>query len=481
MSKKAFSGGQLKFLSAAEVAQLHAGAIRILEEAGVSVPQREAFEIYRRGGARADPDANRVRFSLKMIEQALADIPTEILLAGREQSNDLRLAGQAVYAGTGGAELKVIDLETKQVRDSTLQDVADIARLVDALEHIDFYIRPVVAQDIPQQLLDINKYYAALANTSKHVMGNVYFPAKVAEVVEMAAIIAGGQKALQERPLVSFITSWMLSPLRLNSEVTAILIEIARHRMPVALSSVAIMGLTSPVTMAANLALTHAEQLAGIVLCQLVSPGTPVIYGGCPGVADMRDMSFIPGSIERQILNAAVSQLAQHIRVPNYNLAGVTDAKIPDIQAGYEKAFGLALTALAGSNYIHHAAGRVKDGVAYEQYVIDNEIIGMAKRAVRGIQVCEETMAIDQIIAAGPGASFLTCDHTLKFMRDEFYPPLISDRQERTAWRDAGGLDARERARRVAQKILAEHRPLKIPADCEARIRKKFEIKYDSP
>jgi len=251
--------------------------------------------------------------------------------------------------------------------------------------------------------------------------------------------------------------------------------------MPVALSSVAIMGLTSPITMAANLALTHAEQLAGIVLCQLINPGTPVIYGGCPGVADMRDMSFIPGSIERQILNAAISQLAQHIHVPNYNLAGVTDAKIPDIQAGYEKAFGLGLTALAGSNYIHHAAGRVKDGVAYEQYVIDNEIIGMAKHAARGIQVNAETMAIDQIIAAGPGANYLTHEHTLKFLRDEFYHPLISDRRERKAWEDTAGLDTRERARQQARKILAEHRPLKIPSDCDGRIRKKFEIKYDLP
>ena len=479
MPKKAFSGGQLKYLSDADVDNLHGGAIRILEEAGVKVEHPEAFEIYRRGGARVESHENRVRLTLKMIEQALENTPSEILLAGREESHDLRLAERAVYAGTGGAELKVIDLETLQLRDSTLQDVADIARLVDALEHIDFYIRPVVAQDIPQQLLDINKYYAALANTGKHVMGNVYFPAKVAEVVEMAAIIAGGIKELQQRPLVSFITSWMLSPLRLNSEVTAILIEIARSNMPVALSSVAIMGFTSPVTMAANLALTHAEQLAGIVLCQLVKPGTPVIYGGCPGVVDMRDMSFIPGSIERQILNAAISQLAQHIHVPNYNLAGVTDAKIPDIQAGYEKAFGLGLTALAGSNYIHHAAGRVKDGVAYEQYVIDNEIIGMAKRAVRGIQVNEETMAINQIIAAGPGANYLTHDHTLKFFRDEFYHPLISDRKERNAWLDAGGLDTRERARREARKILAEHQPLKIPPDCDARIRKKFEIKYN--
>ncbi|MBW2058607.1 MAG: trimethylamine methyltransferase family protein [Deltaproteobacteria bacterium] len=476
MPKTAYSGGQLKFLSTVDVEKIHAGAIRILDDVGVKVTTPAVLEIYRRGGAKVDSGENRVRLPLKVIEKAMQTAPTEILLAGRDESNDLQLAGQAVYAGTGGAELKVIDLNTRQLRDSTLQDVADIARLVDALEHIDFYIRPVVAQDVPQDLLDVNKYYASLANTSKHVMGNVYFREKVEQVVEMAALIAGGEQALRKRPIVSFITSWMLSPLTLNADVTDILIAIAKQQMPVALSSVAILGLTSPVTMAANLALTHAEQLSGIVLCQLVNPGTPVIYGGCPGVADMRDMSFIPGSIERQILNAAITQLAQYIKVPNYNLAGVTDAKIPDIQAGYEKAFGLALTALAGSNYIHHAAGRIKDGVAYEQYVIDNEIIGMAKRAVKGIRVDEDTLAIDEIVAAGPGANFLAREHTLSFFQGEFFHPQISDRKSRSAWEDSGCLDGRERARLEAQRILKDHRPLGIPPEVEAQIRKRFEI-----
>ncbi|MBL7177232.1 MAG: trimethylamine methyltransferase family protein [Desulfobacteraceae bacterium] len=478
MPKKAFRGGQLKFLQESDLEKIHAAALQILNEVGIKVPLAEAFKIYKRSGAKVDPGDMTVRFPHKMIENALQNAPSEILLCGREKSNDLVLGDKFVYAGTGGAELKVLDLETKQLRKSTLKDVADLARLVDALENIDFYIRPVVAQDIPQELLDINKYYASLANTTKHVMGNVYFPEKVAEVVEMAALIADGKSELKKRPIISFITSWMLSPLTLNAGVTEILIEIARHNMPVALSSVAIMGLTSPVTMAANLALTHAEQLSGIVLCQLINPGTPVIYGGCPGVADMKDMSFIPGSIERQILNAAISQLSQYIDIPNYNLAGVTDAKIPDAQAGYEKAFGLALAALAGSNYIHHAAGRIKDGVAYEQYVIDNEIIGMAKRAVRGIQVNEETLAIDQIIDAGPGANYVASEHTLKFFRDEFFQPRISDRKARKAWEDSGCLDARERARLEAKRILENHQPLRIPESCDAQIRKKFEIVY---
>jgi trimethylamine--corrinoid protein Co-methyltransferase len=479
MSRQAFEGGQLKLLSENDVERIHDTAIRVLEEVGVKVPLPEAVEIYRKGGAKVASDNQTVKLSLKMIERALSDTPSRVLLCGREESNDLILEKKMVYAGTGGAELNVLDLETKELRKSTIKDVADLAKLVDALDNIDFYIRPVVAQDIPTEKVDINKYYVSLANTSKHVMGNVYYVDKVKDVIEMAAIIVGSQKELVERPIVSFITSWMLSPLALNQEVTKILIEIVKEKMPVALSSVAITGLTSPVTMAGNLALTHAEQLSGIVLSQLVNPGSPVIYGGCPGVADMRDASFCPGSIERQILNAAISQMSQYIGVPNYNIGGITDSKVSDAQAGYEKAFGICLTALTGSNYIHHAAGRIKDGVAYEQYVIDNEIIGMAKRIVKGVVVNNESLAFQQIKEVGIGGNYLDNPHTVRFLRSEFFFPVVSDRNDRTSWEELGSLDTRERARGEAKRILKDHKPLRLSEASDARIRRKFEILYN--
>jgi trimethylamine--corrinoid protein Co-methyltransferase len=478
MPRECFAGGQLELLTTEEVETIHASSLRILEEIGVKVPLAEALDIYTAGGALVDRDSAVVRIPASLVEQVLSRAPSEILLCGRDEANDLQLAGKNVFAGTGGAEVKVLDLDTGQLRQAVLKDVADIARLVDALEHIDYYIRPVEAQDVPLQKLDLNKYYAALCNTTKHVMGNVYFREKVAEVIELAAVLTGGVQELIKRPIVSFITSWMLGTLTANPEVTANLIEIASRGMPVALSSVSILGLTSPVTMAGNLALTHAEQMAGIALCQLVNPGTPVIYGGCPGVIDIRSMAFCPGSIERSILNTAISQFSRRIGVPNYNFAGGTDAKIPDIQTGYEKAFGICMAALAGSNYIHHAAGRIKDGVAYEQYVIDNEIIGMAKRALKGIRVTEDTLALEAIRSVKHGGSFIDHEHTLEHYRDEFFFPRIADRKSWDKWESSGSLDARERARREARRILQNHRPQPIPESCDAQIRKRFEIVF---
>lgn len=476
MPRDCFEGGKLELLEEVELERIHEVSMRILEEVGIKVPLAEALDIYEAGGAIVDRSLAVVRFPANVIQHALSLAPSQVRLCGRDEANDLHLAGKRVFAGTGGAEVKVLDLDTGLLRDAILKDVADIARLVDALEYIDFYIRPVEAQDVPIKKLDVNKYYAALSNTTKHVMGNVYFREKVAEVMEMAAVLTGGVEELRNRPIVSFITSWMVGSLAINTEVTEILIEIASRGMPVVLSSVSILGLTSPVTMAGNLALTHAEQMAGIALCQMINPGTPVIYGGCPGVVDMSTASFCPGSIERQILNASISQLSHRINIPNYNLAGVTDAKIPDIQAGYEKAFGICMTALSGSNYIHHAAGRIKDGVAYEQYVIDNEIIGMAKRVLKGIRVTEETLGFDLIRSIKHGGTFIEHDHTFKHFRDELFFPRIADRQSRDTWEQSGSLDARERARKEARRILENHRPQPIPKARDVEIRRRFEI-----
>lgn len=478
MAKEIFKGGQLELLSQNDVERIHNTAIRILEEVGIEVALPQAVEIYKNAGAKIESDKKKVKLPFRIIERALHDAPSKVMLCGREESNNLLLENKVVYTGTGGAELNVLDLETKKLRKSTLKDVANLARLVDALDNIDFYIRPVVAQDIPLDKIDINKYFVSLANTSKHVMGNVYYVDKIRDVIEMAAIIVGSEKDLIARPIISFITCWMVSPLVLDTEVTKILIEIVKNKMPVVLSNVPIMGLSSPVTMAGNLALTHAEQLSGIALTQLVSPGSPVIYGGCPGFANMKDASFCTGAIERQMLNAAISQMAHYIRIPNYNIGGTTDSKLPDIQAGYEKAFGICLTALAGSNYIHHAAGRIKDGVAYEQYVIDNEIIGMAKRILRGIVVNDKTLAFEEIKGVGAGGSYLVTQHTADFFRKEIYLTTISDRNLRDAWEKLGSLDGRERARIEAKRILQDHTSLKIPNQLDKEIRRKFEILY---
>jgi trimethylamine--corrinoid protein Co-methyltransferase len=295
----------------------------------------------------------------------------------------------------------------------------------------------------------------------------------------MASMIAGGEEALIRRPFISFVTSWMISPLHFATETTRVLLEVTQHKIPVALSSAPMAGSTSPVTLAGSLAQVHAEQLSGIVLTQLAHPGSPVLYGAIPSMADFKGMTYVGGGIEFGLMNAAISQMAQFLRVPNYNSAGLTDSKIPDIQAGYEKAYSICLCVLAGSNYIHHAAGMLESmrAIAYEQYVIDDEIIGMALRLLRGIEVDDETLGLEPLREVGPSGNFLSSMHTVKFMRQEYFRQKVGDRQAREAWEKQGALDGRERARQKAKEILKTHAPRPLDPRTDRAIRERFDIR----
>lgn len=473
--QKGLPGGQYKPLSEDQVEQIHQASLEILQRTGVQVEEPQALTLFKDHGA--DIDGNRVRIPESLIQKSLDSALSSLVLAGRDPQNDLLLEGQRVHIGTGGAALQVLDLETDSIRSATLQDAADMALLVDALPNIHFYLLPIYPTDIPEESVEISKYYAALKNTGKHVQAGVYTKQGLHDVVAMSERIMGGRQALRERPLVSFITSWMVSPLLFATEVTSLLIEVCRLGMPVILSSAPMAGSTSPITLAGTLAQLNAEQLSGLTLTQLVNPGTPVLIGPIPATADMKSGSYLGGSIELGIANAAITQMAHYYQLPIYNSAGMTESKLPDIQAGIEKTQSVIQVALAGSNFIHHAAGMLEDmsTIAYEQFVIDNEILGMAMRAVRGIEVNPETLALDAIDRVGPGSHFLGDPHTFQHMRSEHYfPSSVFNRKGREEWESDGRMDARQEAIRIARELLRSHQPPPLDPEICAWIEKEF-------
>ena len=472
---KGLVGGRYKPLTDEQVKQIHAASLAILERTGVQVEEPEALELFKAAGAHID--GNRVRLSSALVEAAVDSAPSRVVLAGRDPKNDLILEGARVHIGTGGAALQILDLETEKIRPAVLEDVADMARIVDALDNIHFYLLPIYPTDISEETVEISKYYAALANTTKHVQGGVYTIQGIRDVIEMSERIMGGGAALRERPIVSFITSWMISPLKFASDVTTLLLEVCQQRIPVVLSSAPMAGSTAPITLAGMLAQLNAEQLAGLTLTQLAQPGCPVLIGPIPATANLRSGRYMGGSIELGLCNAAITQMAHFYQVPIYNSAGMTDSKLPDIQAGIEKTQSVIQVALAGGNFIHHAAGMLEDmsTIAYEQFVIDNEVLGMAMRAVRGIEVNDETLALDIIDRVGPGNHYLKDKHTVRHMRTEYYfPSAVINRQNRHDWEAEGETDARSRAKEIAHRILEEHQPSSIDPDIDAWIKKRF-------
>jgi len=302
----------------------------------------------------------------------------------------------------------------------------------------------------------------------------------VREVLEMAAMIAGSAEQLRQRPIVSFTACWTVSPLRYAPETVEVVTEVVRQNMPVFLSSAPQSGATSPAALAGSLVQINAEELSGVVYTQLVRPGTPVVLGFVPSVSDLRTGNFVGGATEFALMNAAAAQLGQFYNLPVYNSSGLTDSKVPDIQSGYEKGITGLAAALTGANYIHHSAGFLESmlTVAYEQYVIDDDINGSVMRAVRGIEVTDETLSVDIIdqVCRGGDGHYLGTAQSLELMQTEYYYPHTGDRQRRDDWLAAGAQDMWSRARQKAGQILATHRPEPIPPAVDAAIRARFEI-----
>jgi len=463
-------GGRYKPLTQEQIEKVHQSTIRVLAETGVEMNNKEAQEILGAAGARVDKEKNRVFLPFKLVEKCIGTAPSEVLLAGREEEYDLHLGGKRVYLGTGGTALNVLD-GTNTHRPSTLQDCRDTAKVVDALDNIHFFVLPVYPIGMLKENVDVNRFYSAIQNTTKHIMGGVYTIEGIRKVIRIAEEIAGSPEALRKRPFISMITC-IMSPLKFDDTYTELMLEVARQGIPLATPPCPLAGATGPVTLAGTLVQQNAEALAGIVLTQLVNPGTPVLYSAVPTTVDIRTMDFLFGSMELGLLNATVSQMAQYYNLPVYSTSGVSDSKVPDVQAGYEHACTAMVTALSGSNFIHDCAGLIDRGmtVSYAQYVIDNDINGMVMRAVRGVEVNPDTMAVDVIHEVGPGGNYCSEDHTLKYMRSEFFFPQVSDRQSYHRWKEQGGKDGWQRANEILAKILANHKAVPVPPEIESRL-----------
>lgn len=482
MSHGGLPGGHYQPLSREQVESLHEAALSVLEETGFSYEAGlgETLRMTEKFGMRMDRQRNRIYFPRDKIMEQVNKAPNRVVLYSRDGKNDLHLEDDRVYLGTGGAAIKILDLETGEARHTTLKDLYDLGRLVDQLDNIHFFLRPCIPKDIPESLYDENVFYTCLKATAKHIMAGVNDVDGFHKMLDIASMVAGNSEVLKAEPFVSVIASFAISPLRLCTHSTRIMQEAARHQIPVALSCAPMAGVTSPITMAGTLVQTHAEQLAGIAICQMIKSGAPVLYGGIPGRANLWNLGYQGGSVECGMMNAAIHQLAKHVKVPNYNSSGLTDAKIPDAQAGWEKAMTTLLAAMGGSNYVHHAAGMLNCmiTVAHEQFVIDDEIIGLCCKVLAGIPTDPEYLALNVIDSAARSDDFIKSAHTMKHMKTEYFSGNgITDIKNWDKWVKAGRLDAWKRARNIAKQILTRPNPHHLPDGVDSAIRNKYDIR----
>ena len=457
MTRRGLDGGSFKILTEDSVLKIHQTAMQVIEEVGFEVQSDMALELFEGAGAKVDREKHLVRLDEDKVKELIEGAPSEIRLCGQDEAHDIVLGGRRVYAGTGGTALYVYDPAVKQRRQASLEDLRCIARLVDKLDNVHFFLLPTYPNELPLEEVDVNRFFAGLDNTTKHVMGGVYTLDGAEQVIRMAQTIAGSAQNLRQRPLISMIAC-IISPLRIDKTYGDMLVTIARNGIPVACPAEPLCGATSPVTLAGTLVVQTVDTLLGVMLTQIANPGTPVLFGSVATNTDLRNLNYLAGSIEMGLLNAAGAQMAQFYQLPFYATGGMTDSKTLDAQSGYESALTNLLCALSGANFIHDAAGLMEFAmtVAYEKYVMDNEILGMVMRAVQGIKVNDDTLAFDLIKQAGPGGNFVAARHTRHFMRSEHYQPSLSDRNSQEEWLSKGGKETWERASEIVKELLAK-------------------------
>ena len=478
-------GGQFRPLDAAAIAAIDQTVMQILAEIGLSQAPPSGIDYMTAAGAECGDDG-RLRFPSALVRHTLATCARDITLHGQKPDHDLLLSGTRVHYGTAGAAVHVVDVANNTYRESYLADIYDAARIVEQMDNIHFFQRPMVARDIEDPAaLDLNTVYAAVKGTTKHVGVSFTEAAFMPPVFEMLHMIAGDEASWRARPFVSNSNCFVVPPLRFAPEACLVMEAAVRGGMPVLLLSAGQAGATAPASIAGAVAQALAEVIAGLIYVNAMQPGHSCICGTWPFVSDLRSGAMSGGSGEQGLLTAACAQMLHYYNLPAGAAAGMADAKMPDAQSGYEKGSTLVMAGLSGLNMVYEAAGMHASllGFCLESLIIDNDMLGQCLRCVRGIEVNEDTLALSvmkDVCLDGPG-HYLGHDQTIRLMQSEYVYPVIADRSSPKEWAELGRPNLVEVASRRKEHILQSPGPGHIAGPLDAALRQRFDIRLPQP
>ena len=477
--KAGMVGGSYSPLSPQGEKKIHNAALEALEFIGLADAPQSGIDSMLDAGAVLD-DNGRLRFPRSLVEDALASANRNVTLFGRDQKHDLDLSGNRVHFGTAGAAVHIVDVLNNEYRDSKVKDLFDAACIVNELDNIHFLQRPMVCRDIvDNREMDYNTVYACCAGTTKHVGTSFTEPSFVPDVIEMLHTIAGGEKAWRERPFVSNSNCFVVPPMKFATESCQVMEACIQAGMPILLLSAGQAGATAPAPIAGAIVQAVAECLAGLVYVRSVKPGHPCIFGTWPFVSDLRTGAMSGGSGEQALLTAGCAQMHRFYDLPGGAAAGIADAKMPDMQAGWEQAMSNVMAGLTGLNMVYEAAGMHASllGFCLESLILGDDLLGQAMRCVRGIEVTEDNVSLDVIKSTcldGPG-HFLGSEQTLSLMQTEYIYPSLADRTSPKEWVEIGKPNLVQKAIEKKENIL-KNAAKKIDPVIDDKLRSMFNI-----
>ena len=450
-----------RVLSVEKLERLYQATLECLERTGVNVLNAEARDLFAQAGAQVEDV--RVRIPRNIIQNALATCPNGFTLWGRDSQTHMEVRPGQVHFGPGLTSSYFIDPYTGERQRSRRQDVAISARVIDALENIDYLLGLALPEDVTPERASVFEFAEMVMNSTKPLMAWGHYLENIQDIYRIAVAVAGGEDELRKRPIFALFAVG-LGPLVMPDAIIAEVFWAAEHDIPVVYHGPGVSGISAPITGAGTLVVELAGCLAGLAAVQLKKPGAPVCIGSVPTPMDPRTGRPLYGSPEVSLYSAALSELAAYLDLPFMGTSGASEAKTVDLQAAIESTTQVIFSLLSRTT-IPHDAGFLDcaDIGSLEMLVMNDEIIGMARRMMRGMEVNDETLMLDLIDKVGPGGQFISQKETARNFRKEIWLPRLMDRQPWSQWESNGSLSMLDRIQARIREILETHVPPPLP------------------
>ncbi len=457
----------LDYLSAAQAQRIHAASLEILERVGALIDEEQSAALLRKAGVRQG-EAGTFHIPPKLVEWAVSVAPKRIVLHNRDGEPAMSLELGQVYYGLGSDCLFILDHRTGKRRQASLKDVNEAIRLADALPNIDFLMSAVLPSDVPPEAANRLQMRAMIENSCKPILFVTNDFESCRDVVRAAEVVAGGAERHEQKPYSCCYIN-VTAPLRHNVDSLQKVLYLAEKGLPTTYTPMVLRGVSGPSTSAGAVALANAGELVGLVLAQLKREGAPIIHSG--GYGDVFDMRTTTGAYAGPESYGVRTAMGAYYGLPTFGLGGSSDSKLPDGQAAVEASLTLLFEALGQATLVHDV-GYMESGKCYslEMMAICDEVIGYLRHYCRGIEVNDETLALDLIAELGPEGDYLSSEHTVNHFRETWYPRLFN-RNHFDGWLAEDGKTLGERTRKRVEEILGSHSPEPL----EQKIRQEIE------
>jgi trimethylamine---corrinoid protein Co-methyltransferase len=448
---------RFRMLTEDQVERITRASFEVLEKTGFKVLHAGVRKMFQSAGAIVNGES--VKVPEFIVRGCLSTAPKGWVLYDRLGNRALDISGRNSYYGTSTASPRTKDALTGEYHETRVEDLVRAAKVADALKNIDWVMPMGSVQDAPAKSAELHEFFATVANTTKPIVFLAYSPRGTELIYDMAAEVAGGIEKLRQKPFLVLYPE-PISPLIMPAEVADRILIAADRCLPQMMGPAIQPGGTGPVTMAGAVVQGLAESLFCVTVAQLRRPGCPVGLGCNFGILDMAQALMSVGAPEMSLALAAQAEVAQSLGLPTWGLAGATDSKCLDAQAGAEAAYHILAQGLAGLNMIHDVGYMdMSMSCAVEQLVMSNDIIGMAKRFLGGFEVSDEHLALEVIAKVGPGGHYMQQRHTLNHFRNELWQSRVFTRQSFESWKANGSKTTENRVREEIRRILETHQP----------------------